>query len=212
MTRGRPLDLRVYVVTDPEGSADVAATVEAALRGGARTIQIRDKHAPDGDLIDLAARLAPAVRRAEGLLILNDRLEAATRAAVDGVHLGAEDRPVREARRLLGPDAVIGWSARDRTEAEATDPALVDYCGLGPVYPTSTKPDAAPALGIDAFRDACSVCRVPVVGIGGIDASNAAAVIRAGAVGVAVVTAVSRAADPRAATEGLARAVRGSAR
>jgi thiamine-phosphate pyrophosphorylase len=202
---GRPrIDLSLYFVTDAEGPRDVVATVEAALRGGATVIQLRDKGATDEILIGLAARLAPATRAAGAALILNDRVEAAARADVDGVHVGQGDLDAAAARARLGAEAILGLSATNREEAAALDPTLVDYCGLGPVFATATKPDATPPLGLLGFGDACRACPVPVVAIGGLGVDNGASVLAAGAAGLAVVTAISRAADP----EGAARALR----
>lgn len=205
--RLRAAELAVYFLTDPEGSRDVAETVEAALRGGATLIQIRDKEAGDDDLVALALKLAPACRRRGVPLILNDRVEAARRAPVDGVHVGQSDTAAQTARALLGPRAIVGLSATNLAEAAAMDAELVDYCGLGPVFATATKPDATPPLGLEGFGEAARACPVPVVGIGGITADNAAGVIEAGAQGVAVVTAISRASDPEAATARLRAAV-----
>lgn len=202
-----PADLRLYFVTDPEGPAPIEATVEAALRGGATLIQIRDKHSGDDDLIALASRLAPACRERGVPLVLNDRVEAATRAAVDGVHVGQSDTDASVARARLGPRAIIGLSATNLAEAAAVDAAVVDYCGLGPIFATATKLDATPPLELDGFQAACARCPVPVVAIGGITADNAGRIIEAGADGVAVVTAISRTDDPEVATAALRAAV-----
>ncbi len=203
-----PADLRVYFVTDPEGPAPIEATVEAALRGGATLIQIRDKHCGDDELVALASRLAPACRARGVPLVLNDRVDAATRAAVDGVHVGQSDTAASVARARLGPRAIIGLSATNAAEAAAIDTSIVDYCGLGPVFATATKPDATPPLELAGFAEAVARCPVPVVAIGGITVANAASIIEAGGDGIAVVTAISRADDPEAATAALCDAVR----
>jgi len=200
-------DLRLYFVTDPEGPAAIEATVDAALRGGASLIQIRDKVCGDDDLVALASRIAPACRARGVPLILNDRVEAATRAAVDGVHVGQSDTEAAIARARLGPRAIVGLSATNATEAAAIDPNVVDYCGLGPVFATATKPDATPPLQLRGFTEARRTCPVPVVAIGGITADNAASIMAAGSDGVAVVTAISRASNPEAAARALSRAL-----
>lgn len=209
-------DYRLYVITcrdqaSGQGHLDVAS---AALAGGAQVIQLRDKEMPARELLELALRIREMIaERAPGtLLMVNDRVDVAAAAEADGVHLGQEDLPYRTARDLLGPRAVIGVSATCLEEALEAEAAGADYLGVGPVFPTPSKQDAAPAMGLEglaAVRDAVSA---PIVAIGGIGEDNAAAVLRAGADGIAVISAVTGAPDMAEAVRRLARIAAGERR
>ncbi len=203
------LDLSLYLVLDTEllGPRDLAATLSAALEGGARVVQLRDKQATRHAAL-ARARQVQSLLAASGVpLIINDHVAIAAEIGADGVHVGQSDMPVSEVRRLLAPRAIVGLSITSLAQLAAGDVALADYVGLGPIFPTATKLDAAPALGLEAIRRARRQLAVPLVAIGGIDASNAADVIEAGADGVAVVSAICAAADPRAAALALRQAV-----
>lgn len=205
MVRLRP---DVYVITEDRGPGrghlDVA---RAALAGGATMLQLRDKDAPAAALYGLAVAVAGLCRAAGVPLIVNDRLDVALAAEADGVHLGQDDLPAREARRLLGPGPVLGVSAATPAEARAAEAAGADYVGVGPFARTRTKADAGEAVGPAVIRAIRAAVSIPVVAVGGIDAANAPAALAAGADGVAVVSAVSRAADMAVAVRALAAAV-----
>lgn len=201
------VDLRLYLVTDaalcaPRG---LVPTVRAALAGGVTAVQLRDPLAPARALYTAAVELLEVVGPAGALLLINDRLDVALAAGAHGTHLGQDDLPVERARALAGPNHVLGWSAATSAEMAplgSWPPGTVDYLGVGPVRATATKLDAGPPIGIDGLAEACRRTSLPCVGIGGIDATNAAAVRAAGAAGVAVVSAICAAADPaRAAAE-----------
>lgn len=197
----------LYVITTPlngGGEALVAAT-EAALRGGARVVQYRDK----GDDAERRRREAEALRvvthRAGAVFIVNDDVALAADVAADGVHLGRDDGHVRDARRRLGQQAVIGVSCYN--ELERGDGALAegaDYLAFGSAYPSPTKPNA-PRAGPDLLARARQRFDVPLVSIGGITAENAAALVRAGADAVAVISAVYAADDPAVEAAALVR-------
>lgn len=205
------VDLSLYLVIGPSdcdgrNPADVAA---AAAEGGVTLVQLRDKKSATRDILALAremkARLAPL-----GVpLIVNDRIDVALAAGADGVHLGQDDMPLEDARRLAGPDFVIGVSIGSEAERDATPLALADHAGVGACFPSPTKADAD-ALGIEGLRRLRPSLPMPVVGIGGITARNAAEVIAAGADGVAVVSAICKAPDPAAAARALSEIVRKS--
>lgn len=203
-------DPTLMFITDPSiGTADeIEARVAAALLGGAGSIQLRDKTASDVELTILAHRLL-VVTRASGVpLIVNDRVSVAEAAGADGVHIGQDDMSQEEARRLISPHRLLGLSVTSVEEARAVDPELVDYVGVGPVFATATKTDAAPPLGLEGLRDVGAVLRLPAVAIGGIDASNAEAVIRAGVDGVAVIAAIAHAPNAVIAAAAIAAAAR----
>jgi len=203
-------DPTLMFITDPGiGSAEeIEARVAAALLGGAGSIQLRDKNASDVDLVILAHRLLEVTRSSGVPLIINDRVSVAEAAGADGVHIGQSDRSPVEARRLISPRRLLGLSVTNVEQALAVDTELVDYIGVGPVFATSTKPDAATPLGLEGVRKIGAVLRLPAVAIGGINASNAEAVIRAGVDGVAVISAIAFAPNAVVATAAIVAAAR----
>jgi thiamine-phosphate pyrophosphorylase len=205
-TRLDPHTLRVYVVTSGTlvpglGHREIAA---AAIEGGATAIQLRAPELDDVALLPLAREIAGACRDAGILCIVNDRVDVAVAAGADGAHVGQGDAP-EAARASLGRDRVLGISVRDADQARAAAAAGADYVGVT-VWSTATKPEAE-AEGLDGLSAVAGASPLPVVGIGGIDPTNAPAVIRAGAAGVAVISAVVAAAEPVTATRALRDAV-----
>ena len=202
------LDLSLYLVTDPEMTAcrGLLETVAAAIAGGVTIVQLRQKDGSAPQMVEagmaLKALLAP-----RGIpLIVNDRVDVARAIGADGVHVGQDDLPPAAARAMLGPHAIIGLSVTAGCQLDMLD-ASVDYVGLGPIFPTGTKLDAAPALGETTFAALRRRIRQPVVAIGGITVANAAQAIAAGADGIAVVSAICAAPDPCAAAQALHAAV-----
>jgi thiamine-phosphate pyrophosphorylase len=181
--------------------------VAAALRAGARVVQVRAKQLPDGALLALARESVAAARAHGGLLVVNDRPDVALLSGAGGVHLGQEDLAPRDARLALPKAALLGLSTHDDDQVEAAAAEPVDYVAIGPVFPTRTKADARPALGLDGVRSARARTRLPLIAIGGITADNARAVIEAGADGVAVLSAVLAGGDVLAAVRRLRAAV-----
>jgi len=178
----------------------------AAIRGGADVIQLRDKSASSAQLIREAKRLLPVTRAAGIPLIINDRVEVVDAVGADGVHLGQDDGPIEEARRLLGSTRLIGKSTHSLEQALAADAEGADYIGLGPIFPTPTKP-AYEHVGIALIGDVTRRVHVPVVCIGGIDHPALQSVLAAGATCVAVVRAVCGAEDPQRAARQLKNAL-----
>jgi len=207
--RRATFDLSVVLVTDPRQCAGrgVAATVEAAVAGGATVVQLRDKTAGDAELTALARDLKARLAGTGVALIVNDRVAVAEAAGADGVHVGQADGAPEAARARLGPAAVVGVSVHTAAEMAAIDPAVVDYVGSGPLRATATKPDHGPPLGLDGLAALCRTSPVPMVAIGGVTADDAAALIGAGLDGLAVVSAICAADDPEAAARRLAAAV-----
>ena len=202
-------DLSLYLVTDPAMTArrGLAATVAAAVAGGVTMVQLRDKTSPTAAVIEAGRALRTLLAPLGVPLIVNDRIEVAQAIGADGIHVGPDDPAPAAARAVLGPGALIGFSIDAPERLAEFDAAAVDYVGLGPLFPTGTKPDAAPALGEAGFRALRRRLPCPVVAIGGIDAANAARAIAAGADGVAVVSAICAASDPGAAARALRAAV-----
>ncbi len=198
------IDWTLHVVTDATacGARGVPAVVREAVAGGASVVQLRDHEATTRELCRAAEALRELLAGAGVPLVVDDRLDVALATGADGVHLGQSDLPVVAAREIAGPDLVIGWSVTDLREAElawALPEGTVDYLGVGPVYPTRTKSDAAPPLGVVGLAAVCARSSVPCVAIGGITARDAGALAAAGASGMAVVSAICSAEDPRAA-------------
>lgn len=204
----RPSISGLYVLTDPDLRPDRSPVemVAAALAGGARIIQLRDKIGSTPALIDLARRLCAMCHRAGALFFVNDRIDIALASGADGVHLGPDDMAPADARRLAGPGLLIGVSVSTVEEASPIAP-YADYLGVGAIYGSSTKLDAGEPVGVGRIRQIkAAFPTLPVVAIGGIGPSNIADVIDAGANSVAVISAVLCADDMQTATRSLANA------
>jgi thiamine-phosphate pyrophosphorylase len=186
---------------------DSLIVAEAALEAGAPTLQVRLKAGTDGDRFRLALAIAERCRAAGATCLVNDRADLAVAAGADGVHVGADDLPVEAVRRVVGPAALVGATAREPVTALRLVEAGASYLGVGPVYTTRTKDGLPPPLGPAGVRAVASTVPVPVIAIAGITAERVAEVIEAGAWGVAVIGAVAASDDPRLATSELVRAV-----
>ena len=208
--RGRRLDLSVYLITDRElcGARGIVETVRQAVAGGATVVQLRDPVSKTRALVEEARALAAILKPAGVAFIVNDRVDVALAAGADGVHVGQSDMTQADARALLGKRAILGLSITSEADLDRSDLSAVDYLGVGPVYPTLTKTDAAPAMAIGGLEAIVARTKLPVVAIGGLHAGNAADAIAAGADGVAVVSAICAAPDVEAATRELADVVK----
>ncbi|HEY5058384.1 MAG TPA: thiamine phosphate synthase [Gaiellaceae bacterium] len=188
-------EARLYLVHD--GDLEIA---EAALRGGADIIQLRVKETPDDELLERARALRRLCTAHGALFIVNDSAELAVRVDADGVHVGQDDLPVAEARRIVGSDRIVGLSTHSAAQIEAAE--SVDYIAVGPVFATPTKP-GRPAVGLELVQTAARTATVPWFAIGGIDEGNVDDVRAAGATRIAVVRAVARAPDAECAARAL---------
>ena len=176
----------------------VIEVVQAALAGGARAVQLRNKGDTARELRAAGERLAPLVKQVSGLFFVNDRLDVALTLEADGVHVGSEDLPVAAVRATTPKGFLIGRSADDPEIARQAVADGADYIGCGTVFTTATKQDAGEVIGVEGLRRVVETVPVPVVGIGGITVERAREVVRAGASGVAVVSSVMSASDPAA--------------
>lgn len=209
-TTARPSEWRGhYAIVDPDHAPQGAvATAEAILAGGCAVLQLRYKGDDDRDHLALATALAERARAAGVPFVVNDRLDIALLTRADGLHLGQDDLPVAEARRLFaGP---IGVSTHDLGQAERAAAEGADLIGFGPVFETRSKAQPDPVVGLQTLRAACAAVRVPVVAIGGISLERAAETRAAGAQLLAAIGAVSGAADVRWAAAELHRAAGGA--
>jgi thiamine-phosphate pyrophosphorylase len=192
---------RLHVLVDSLGLA------EAALEAGAPTLQVRIKSGPDADRLRLTTTIVERCRDAGALCLVNDRVDIALATGADGVHVGADDLPVVVARRLLGPRAVVGGTARDPETARRLVDEGATYLGVGPTFATRTKRGLPDPIGVEGVRAVVEAVDVPVIAISGVTPDKVDEVIAAGAYGVAVIGAVADSADPHIATHDLLMAV-----
>lgn len=180
----------VYPITDRRLSGlSHAEQVRRLAAAGATLIQLREKHLPADEFYAEAVKAVAAARKAGVILLINDRVDIAKMAGADGVHLGQDDLPPAAARELLGPDAIIGLSTHGLAEAIAAAGEAVDYIAFGPIFPTDTKSDTEPVVGLGQLAEIRNALpNIPLVAIGGINAANIAAVIEAGADTAAVIS------------------------
>ena len=181
--------------------------VDAALAGGVRLIQLREKEMPVPDLLRLAGQIHARTAQAGALLIINDRVDVALAVGADGVHLGQADFPIVPARRLA-PDLIIGASTHSPAEAQAAEQAGASYINIGPLFPTQTKTWFGEFLGLEGLRKIARLVTIPWTVMGGIKPEHVPALIQAGARTIAVVTAVTAAADPAQAARDLLALIR----
>lgn len=198
--------LVLHVLTDPEWSRgrNMLTVASAALDGGATVIQLRNKKASTRRLVEEGQALRTLTQERGALLIVNDRIDVALAIEADGAHIGQDDdMPIALARKLLGPDRILGVSAGNLEEAHIAVAGGADYLGVGPIYATKTKADAGEPIGLSLLTELASRYSTPLIAIGSIQANNAAAVLQAGALGIAVIRAVVSAEDIVAATREL---------
>ncbi len=207
--RGALEAARLYVILDPDvARRPLPEVARAAARAGVRLFQVRAKGRADRETLGVLRRVIAAVRPSGALVLANDRADLALAAGADGLHLGTGDLPVREARRILGADALVGGTAHSAREARAAERAGADYIGYGTVFATERKPERRPC-GPGPVVAAARMAAVPVFAIGGIGPRNLAACLRAGVARVAICGAVCGAPDPGKAARGLLRLLGG---
>ncbi|MEZ4647240.1 MAG: thiamine phosphate synthase [Candidatus Eisenbacteria bacterium] len=207
----------IYVITDTsvQSRYSHAELVAAALAGGADVVQLRMKFAATGEsgartasavgpstreIVDVARTCAALCRRVHVPFLVNDRVDVAWTVDADGVHLGDDDLPLPSARSLLGPHRILGASADSIGDVLARAREGADYCGVGPVFPTSTKSDTGPVLGLDGLAAVVAASPIPLVAIGGITLDRIHDVARTGVAAVAIVSAICAAESPESAT------------
>ena len=197
--------LKLYLVTDRDLSLgrSLEEVVCKAVAGGVTMVQLREKDAATGEFVELARRLMDVLKPLGVPLIINDRVDVALAVDADGVHIGQSDMSYEDARRLLGPDKIIGLSVENFEDLEAANALDVDYIGISPVYGTPTKTDTAEPFGLEGLRKAVQMSVHPTVAIGGMNATTVGDVMAAGTDGVAVVSAICSAPSPRVAAEEL---------
>lgn len=185
------IDYALYLVTDRNilGNKDLYISIEQAIQGGVSLIQLREKNTTTREFYDLALKVKKITDKYNTPLIINDRLDIALAIDADGLHIGPDDIPINVARKLLGPDKILGASTSSLNEALEAQSQGADYLGVGAMFPTKTKKDTE-SVNLNELEQIKSSVRIPVVGIGGINETNAKKIINTGADGIAVVSAI----------------------
>ncbi len=195
--RENPLDFDLYPVTCQalsKGRSNLDV-LDALIEGGARVVQLREKELSDREFFELARSFRQRTEQAGMTLIINDRVDVCRAVEADGVHLGQDDFPLREARRLLGPNTIIGVSTHRVEQALRAVEEGADYINVGPIFETQTKQHSGPPVGLDLFREIRRLVNIPITVMGGIKLENLDQVLEAGARRIAVVSAVVGADD-----------------
>lgn len=206
------VDPRLYLVIGPDDcEQDPVAIATAAVTGGVSLAQLRAKDLSGRAFLQLALRMKQALAGSGVPLLINDRVDIALAAQVDGVHLGQDDLPARQARQILGPEAIIGLTIRSRSEAEQAPLEVLDYLSIGGVFATRSKDNPDPPIGLSGLTTLATLLRahstLPLCAIAGINGDNAASVLAAGVEGVAVISAITAASDPTQAARDLRRLI-----
>ena len=203
----KEFSLHLYLVTDEAAKCrhSILETVQRAVDGGVTIVQYRSTNPDAGTCYREALPIRDFLASRGVPFIVNNRIDLALALDADGVHIGQRDLPVPAVRAMIGPDRILGLSVSNADQLRAVDAALVDYLGMGPVFPTISKLNAPPVLGVDGFAALASQSPLPVVAIGGLDVERARLVRATGAAsGIAVVSAICGAEDPEAAARALA--------
>ena len=197
--------LRIYLVTDRNQTRGrpLATLVEAALIGGVRAVQLRERDLEARPLFELACELRAVTRRYDALLLVNDRIDIALACGADGVHLPATSFTIADARALLGPDRLIGVSTHRADEVAAAAAAGADFAVFGPVFDTPSQRAYGPPVGLQGLARAAERSTIPVLAIGGVTAERVPSVVDHGAAGVAIIRAILEADDPAQAAQTL---------
>lgn len=205
----KSIDWNLCLIADTEFASgrDIVSIVEDAVEEGVKLIQLRSKKLTSKDILELALKLSAFLRKKDVPLIINDRVDIAFSSDAAGVHLGQQDLPIRFARKILGKNKLIGISVNTVEEALEAEDFGADYLGVGPVFPTSTKEETRPLLGVKGFKAIRGKVKIPVLAIGGISAENAGEVMAAGADGIAVISAILGEKNIRKATGRLLEAI-----
>ncbi len=198
-------DYSLYLITDRHqtGGRELTEVVRQSLEGGVRAVQLREKDLSGAELYRLALELRALTRSYGARLMINDRLDIALAVEADGVHLGVNSLPVAAARRLLGRQMIIGYSAHALDEALCAQADGADFITFSPVYHTPSKAAYGEPCGVKKLADAACALEIPVIALGGIGEANISEALSASVQGIAVISAILAAADPRAAAVSL---------
>lgn len=198
----------VYPITDAKFGWTHVELARYVIKAGVEILQFREKKKGIRTCIEIGRKLRRLTNEQDVRLIVNDRVDLAQAIHAEGVHIGQEDMPLQIAREILGKEKIIGVSVETKGQAIVAEENGADYLGVGPLFPTSTKEDAGPTIDLLTLREISRAVEIPIVGIGGIDASNVKKVIENGADGVAVISAIADKKNPQKATRKLLEIVR----
>jgi thiamine-phosphate pyrophosphorylase len=192
------IDFNLYLITDRKQvrRSSLAEAIEAALKGGIKAVQLREKDLSGRELYETALELRSLTALYGAKLFINDRTDIALAVDADGVHLGGGSMPVHAARRVLGGDKLIGVSCHDRAGALSAEENGADFITFGPVYHTPSKAPYGDPVGIAALKETAGLLRIPVFALGGVKKENVPEAIASGAHGIALISAVIAAEDP----------------
>ncbi len=200
----------LYFVTDSKLTKQgILKDVKQVLEAGCKIVQYREKEKSSEEMFKEAKKIAELCKSKGALFIVNDRLDIALAVNADGVHLGQTDLPLVLARKILGKDKIIGTSNHSIKEAKQSDKAGVDYISIGPVFCTSTKKDAGPALGLELLKQVRAITKLSLVGIGGVNEENLEEVLETGADSVAIISAIVSTKNPGKSAEKIIEKIRG---
>jgi len=201
MVEKPPVDFTLYLISDRKQvpGGNLCAAVEGALRGGVRAVQLREKDLSGRELHELACRLRELTSRYGAKLILNERLDIALAVGADGVHLGENSIPLRQARKVAGEGLLIGVSCHDREKALAAQDNGADFITFSPIFFTPSKAPYGEPVGTERLAEVCRLLRVPVFALGGIKREKVRTVLGHGAHGIALISAILAAGDPEQA-------------
>ncbi|HCH03033.1 MAG TPA: thiamine phosphate synthase [Vibrio sp.] len=195
-------DYRLYLVTDDQQDlATLKHVVSEAVLGGVTMVQVREKHGDVRAFIERAQAVKDILTGSGVPLIINDRVDVALAIDADGVHLGQSDMPADIARRLIGPDKILGLSIENEQQLAQADTLPIDYIGLSAIFATPTKTNTKNHWGIEGLKKALNTSSLPIVGIGGINQSNIPELMATGVHGLALVSAICHAQDPQSAAK-----------
>lgn len=200
-----PVDFTLYLITDRllTGTSPLLETVEEALAGGVKAVQLREKELTSRELYELAFEMKKLTSRYGAKLLINDRIDIALAVAADGVHLGSNSIPIYRARKLLGKNRLIGVSCHNQVNAITAQEKGADFITFGPVFYTASKAKYGKPVGIDKLESVSHLLTIPVFAIGGVNAANTREVLATGATGIALISAIIAAREPRQAAQTL---------
>ena len=188
-------DIGLYFIIDSGFTKDFVKMTKLAIDVGLKIIQYRDKTADTPEMLENAIKIRKITEKSDTIFIVNDNVEVALKSNADGVHVGQKDEKYENVRKLL-PDKIIGVSAENMKQSVIADNVGADYLGVGPIFSTATKPDAAPPIGIKKLAEIVKAISAPVVAIGGINRDNLESVLEAGVNGVAIISAILATPNP----------------
>ncbi len=200
-----PIDFTLYLITDrlQTGTRSLLETVDEALAGGVKAVQLREKELTSRELYELAFDMKKLTSRYDAKLLINDRIDIALAVDADGVHLGSNSIPIYRARKLLGKNRLIGVSCHNQVNAITAQEKGADFITFGPVFYTASKAKYGKPVGIDKLESVSHLLTIPVFAIGGVNVANTREVLATGATGIALISAIMSAHEPRQAAQTL---------